>query len=124
MKLPVFIFLLFLSSISASAQIERKPAAIKTDSAQTTGNDNKVDKQSQKDRLKDLDLTKEQEGKVKEIRQAGKSAKEAIEKNTELSETDKKKQLRDLQKAQAQKVQAILTEEQKAKFKASKQNDP
>ena len=61
---------------------------------------------------------------MKEIRQAGKSAKEAIEKNTELSETDKKKQLRDLQKAQAQKVQAILTEEQKAKFKASKQNDP
>ena len=123
MKLPVFIFLLFLSSISASAQIERKPVAIKTDSAQTAGN-NKADKQSQKDRLKDLDLTKEQKGKVKEIRQAGKSAKEAIEKNTELSETDKKKQLRDLQKAQAQKVQAILTEEQKAKFKASKQNDP
>ena len=123
MKLPVFIFLLFLSSISASAQIERKPVAIKTDSTQTTGN-SKAEKQTQKDRLKDLDLTKEQKAKVKEIRQAGKSAKEAIEKNTELSETDKKKQLRELQKAQAQKVQAILTEEQKVKFKASKQNNP
>lgn len=123
MKLPVFIFLLFLSSISASAQIERKPVAIKTDSAQTTGN-NKADKQTQKDRLKDLDLTKEQKAKVKEIRQSGKSAKEAIENNTDLSEADKKKQLRNLQREQAQKIQSILTEEQKAKFKASKENNP
>ncbi len=123
MKLPVFIFLLFLSSISASAQIERKPVAIKTDSAQTTSN-NKADKQTPKDRLKDLDLTKEQKAKVKEIRQEGKAAKEAIENNTQLSEEDKKKQLRELQKAQAQKVQAILTEEQKVKFKASRPDKP
>ena len=124
MKLPVFIFLVFLSSISASAQIERKPVTIKIDSAQTTGNDNKVDKQSRKDRLKDLNLTREQKMKLKGIRQANESAKSTIENNSQLSETEKKKQLRELQKTQAQKVQAILTEEQKAKFKASKQNDP
>ena len=107
MKLPVFIFLVFLSSISASAQIERKPVAIKIDSAKTTGNDNKVDKQSRKDRLKDLDLTREQKMKLKGIRQANESAKSTIENNSQLSETEKKKQLRELQKTQAQKVQAI-----------------
>ena len=123
MKISLIAFILSVVTLTASAQIERKPVIAKADSTQTTGNV-KANKQTQKDRLKDLDLTKEQKAKVKEIRQAGKSAKEAIEKNTELSETDKKKQLRDLQKAQAQKVQAILTEEQKAKFKASKQNDP
>ncbi len=123
MKISLIAFILSVVTLTASAQIERKPVAIKTDSAQTTSN-NKADKQTQKDRLKELNLTKEQKAKVKEIRQAGKSAKEAIEKNTELSETDKKKQLRELQKTQAQKVQAILTEEQKVKFKASKQNNP
>ncbi len=124
MKLTVFIFLFLLSSISASAQIEREPVAIKTDSTQASGNDNEIDKQSRKGRLKELDLTKEQKGKMKEIMQANKAAKDAIENNTQLSDQDKKKELRELQKAQLQKLQAILTPEQREKFKASRQNNP
>ena len=106
-----------------TSNVAEAGAFIKTDSAQTTNN-NKVDKQTRKERLKELDLTKEQKGKMKEIVQAGKAAKEAIENNTQLSDEDKKKQLRELQKAQAQKVQAILTPEQREKFKASRPNKP
>ncbi|MBK6379900.1 MAG: hypothetical protein IPF72_09295 [Chitinophagaceae bacterium] len=65
-----------------SAQIERKPVVIKTDATQTTANDTKVDKQSRKERFKELDLTREQKSKLKEIMQANKAAKEAIENNT------------------------------------------
>ena len=124
MKISLFAFIFSLITVSVSAQIERKSVVVKTDSVQKTTNDNKVDKQSRKERFKELDLTREQKGKMKEIMQANKAAKEAIENNTQLSDQDKKKQLRELQKEQMQKVQAILTEEQREKFKASKQNNP
>ncbi len=124
MKIPVIAFILSLVTISASAQIERKSVVVKADSAQTTNNNNKVDKQSRKERFKELDLTREQKGKLKEIMQTNKAAKEAIENNTQLADQDKKKQLRELQKMQMQKIQAILTPEQIEKFKASKPNDP
>ena len=123
MKITCIIFL-SLFTLTAFAQIERKTVVVKSDSTQASVSDNKVDKQTRKERFKELDLTKEQKGKMKEIMQSGKAAKEAIENNTRLSEDDKKKQLRELQKAQAQKVQAILTPEQRDKFKASKPNKP
>jgi Spy/CpxP family protein refolding chaperone len=124
MKYPVIILALLICNLSLSAQIERKAGVVKSDSTQTTSSDTKVDKQSRKERFKELDLTKEQKGKLKEIMQANKAAKEVIENNTQLSDQDKKKQLRELQKAQMQKIQAILTPEQREKFKASKPNDP
>lgn len=123
MKITCFVLFLSLTAFTASAQIERKPVVVKADSAQITATDDKVDKQSRKERFKELNLTKEQKGKMKEIIQANKAAKEAIENNTQLSDQEKKKQLRELQKAQAQKIQAILTPEQIEKFKASKQNN-
>ena len=125
MKISLLAFALSLITLSALAQIERKPVvAAKSDSTQTTTTDNKVDKQSRKERMRELDLTREQKGKMKEIMQANKAAKEAIENNTQLSEADKKKQMRELQKSIAQKIQAILTPEQMEKFKASRQNNP
>ena len=124
MKITAIIFTLLFTSFSASAQIERKPAVVKSDSAaSTTPSDKRMNKQGRKDRLKDLDLTKEQRSKMKEIRQSGQAAKEATENNTNLSEAEKEKQMRALQKEQAQKMQSILTEEQREKFKADRQNN-
>ena len=123
MKISLFAFIFSLITVSVSAQIERKSVVVKTDSVQKTTNDNKVDKQSRKERFKELDLTREQKGKMKEIMQANKAAKEAIENNTQLSDQDKKKQMRELQKEQMQKIQAILTPEQREKFRSSKPNN-
>ncbi|MBS1752437.1 MAG: hypothetical protein R2765_03985 [Ferruginibacter sp.] len=122
MKYTVILFSFLLFSVFASAQIERKPAITKADSASTTSSSGKMNKQSKKDRIKDLDLTKEQKMKMREIKQSGKATKESIENNTSLSEEEKKQQLRALQIEQAQKIQEILTDEQKAKFKAGRQN--
>ena len=123
MKYPFIILALLLSSLSLSAQVERAVVG-KTDTTKLTPLKGRTVKLGQKDRLEELDLSREQKGKIKEIRQSGKAAKDAIENNAGLSETEKKKQLRILKMEQAQKVQGILTEEQKAKFKASKQNNP
>ena len=132
MKITWFVLFLFLTALTATAQVERKPVVVKTDTSQATANDPQVDKQSRKERFKELGLTKKQKSKLKEIMQANKAAKEAIENNTQLSDQDKKKQLRELQKAQMQKIQAILTPEQQEQFRkqllqkveASKQNNP
>ena len=125
MKIPAIVLLFLLASLFSAAQIERKPiAAVKTDSTSVASASGTNEKMNRKDRLKELDLTKEQKIKLKEIRQGNQAAKSAIENNTRLSEEEKKKQIRALQKEQAQKVQTILTEEQKAKFKAGNQNNP
>lgn len=123
MKIYLLAFALSVFSISASAQIERKPVA-RTDSSQAINADGKPDKQNRKERMKELDLTKEQKSKMKELRLSGKAAKDAIENNTQLSAAEKKKQSRELQKAQLAKMQTILTPEQFEKFKASRQNNP
>lgn len=124
MKITCIVLAFSFAALTTSAQIERKSALIKTDSTQTTRNDKKADKQSRKERFRELNLTREQKGKLKDVMQANKAAKEAIENNAQLSDADKKKQIRELQKAQVQKIQAILTPEQFGQFKASRQNNP
>ena len=122
MKIPGLISVLLFSSLLSLAQVERKPSPAKqTDSVANHPGNNKMDRSEKKELLKELDLTKEQKSKLKEIRQDSKAKKEAIENNTRLSETEKKTQLHALQKEQAQKIQAILTDEQKEKFKTKRQ---
>lgn len=121
--LPLFVAFL-LTSFITSAQIEREPVVMgKMDTISFSAN-GKSDKISGRDRLKDLNLTKEQRVKMKEMRADNQAKKAAIESNSNLSDAEKKMQLRALQKEQAQKIQSILTEEQKAKFKAGIQNNP
>lgn len=121
MKSPALILALLLSSLIAFAQVERKPAPVKpADSVANNQPANRMDKTGRKDLLKDLDLSREQKIKLKEIRQANKTKKEAIENNSQLSDDEKKKQMKELQKEQAKAIQAILTDEQKEKFKAKR----
>ncbi len=124
MKISLLAFTFSLVTLSASAQIERKPVVGRTDTTKLTPLKGRTVKLGQKERLKELDLTREQKGTMKEIMQANKAAKEAIENNTQLSDQERKKQMRELQKSQMQKIQAILTPEQVEKFKVSKQNNP
>ena len=122
MKVPGLILVLLFSSIISFAQIERKTSRAKqTDSVGNTPVENTMDKSSRKDMLKELNLTREQKIKLKEIRQTNMAKKEAIENSSQLSESEKKTQLRGLQKEQAQNIQAILTDEQKEKFRSIRQ---
>ncbi len=125
MKTAIITLALVAVNYTASAQIERKPAVIsKADTAVISKVGEQTGKESRRDRVKDIDFTKEQKAKLIELRQANTATKAAIENNAALSEFEKKKQLRALQKDQAQKLQAILTPEQIEKFKAGRQNNP
>ncbi len=120
MKIPGLILVLLFSSIISLAQVERVPAK-QADSVINKSAVNTKDKPGKKDLVKELDLSREQKIKIKEIRQSGKAKKDAIENNDQLSASEKKTQLREQQKEQAKNIQAILTEEQKEKFKTKRQ---
>ena len=120
MKIPGLILVLLFSSIISLAQVERVPAK-QADSVINKSAVNTKDKPGKKDLVKELDLSREQKIKIKEIRQSGKAKKDAIENNDQLSTSEKKTQLREQQKEQAKNIQAILTEEQKEKFKTKRQ---
>jgi Spy/CpxP family protein refolding chaperone len=108
---------------SAQAQIRRTvPDKPKADSAAapTTAPGEKM---KRKEMLKELNLTKEQKGKFKEMRKEAKNKKEAIENNDKLSQEEKDKQLKELKKEQFEKTDTLLTNEQKEKFKKMRKKD-
>jgi Spy/CpxP family protein refolding chaperone len=114
MKIPVLLSILILSSYMSFAQIERIPSK-KADSLGSM--------RGRKDMIKDLDLTSGQMAKLKEIRQTGRMKKQAINNNDQLTDDEKKKQLRQLQKEQAKNILDILTDEQKEKLKAKRKQN-
>ena len=116
MKKYIAIVILCLTGLNITAQIQRNVVKQKSDSTVTEPTQPKQDG-SRKELLRELDLTKEQKIKMKEINQTMKLSKDAIENDTTLNENEKKEKLKVLRKEQVTKIQAILTEEQKIKFR-------
>ena len=116
MKKYIGIVLLLAISCTGFTQIQRTVVKQKSDSTAVEQVAENKDG-SRKEMFRELDLSKEQKVKLKEINQSMKASKEAIENDTALSETAKKEKIRSLRKEQAFKIQAILTEEQKIKFR-------
>jgi Spy/CpxP family protein refolding chaperone len=107
----------------AAAQIRRTvPEKQKTDSAgmPVPAQDEKT---KRKEMLKELNLTKAQKGKFKEMRKEAKDKKEAIEGYEKLSQEEKDEQLKELKKEQLKKTDTLLTDEQKEKFKQLRKKD-
>lgn len=107
-KLLTSISILTLFAINANAQVQREVKP-RTHASHTKGEKHKM--------MKDLNLSKEQKGKMKEFKQSMKQKKDAIKNNASLSEEQKKQQMKQLHKEQKQNLQTILTPEQKAKLK-------
>jgi len=67
--------------------------------------------------VKELNLTREQKGKLKEMRQANEAKKAAIINDGSLTEAQKQAQLRAIKRSGAVDLQSILNETQKEKMK-------
>ena len=122
MNIYIGIGLFILLHNTSFGQIQRNVVKQKSDSASANPFPSK-ENESRKEILKELDLTKEQKVKLKEVNQLMKASKEAIENNMELSEIQKKEKLKVLKKEQMSKIQSILTEEQKIKFRQLKEKN-
>ncbi|MGC4104521.1 hypothetical protein [Ferruginibacter sp.] len=96
------------------AQVQRKRAVAANDStaAPATG----ASRGEKMKMMRELNLTKEQKGKLKEIRQSGQEKKQAIENDASLTPDQKQAKLKALKKEQAKSTMGILSDEQKQKM--------
>lgn len=122
MKIYIGIGLFILFHCTSFGQIQKNVVKQKSDSV-TSNPIRAKENESRKEILKELDLTKEQKVKLKEVNQSMKASKEAIENNLELSDIQKQEKLKALKKEQMSKIQSILTEEQKIKFRQLKEKN-
>ncbi|MEO8412460.1 MAG: hypothetical protein ABI472_02325 [Ginsengibacter sp.] len=100
----------FIINLSAGAQVQRE-----TNPTQNTAT--VTQKKNKKEISKELNLTREQRRQLKDFRQSAKQKKEEIDNDTSLTDTQKQDKLRHLRMEQKEKLNTILTPEQKEKLK-------
>ncbi len=106
--------------LAANAQTQRKKTTVTVDSATTAA---PVKTRGQKrDMMKELNLTREQKGKLKEMHRANKDKLAGVQNNDKLTEAEKKEQIKAIKKEQLKATLALLNDEQKAKLKAQQKN--
>ena len=76
------------------------------------------------EKIKELDLSKQQKKEVKKYRRSNKANVAAIKNNAALTEHQKKDKLMQIRKENHEKLQTILTPEQKEKMKQMKKEQP
>ena len=118
MKSGVLVLALTLISLLSFAQVKRKTAVKdQADSVSTASFKEQAGKNDRKQMIKDLHLTREQQAKMKEIHQSGRSKKEALLNDNKLTNEDRQAKLRVLQKEQFDNTMHILNDEQKQKMR-------
>jgi Spy/CpxP family protein refolding chaperone len=71
-----------------------------------------------------LDLTPDQQAKIKEIREATKAQREAVEKDTTLTTEAKQAKLKEIRKSTEEQIRAVLTPEQQQKLRETNGKPP
>ncbi|MEI2749483.1 MAG: hypothetical protein V9E88_12060 [Ferruginibacter sp.] len=122
MKKTAFLILLVTASISGFSQVRRESGNTINDSIITVADANK-DKRSKREMMKELNLTRDQRQKLKEAKSSNQSAKAAIENDNTLTADQKKVKLRELRKAQLEKLKTILSPEQIEKLRKMRQEN-
>ncbi len=110
------ISLLFILITCAATTFAQDSTAQKT----KTPGANKSSAATQKDKFRQLDLSSDQQQKLTTINREEKSKREAIENNKDLSDDQKKEQLKTLKKETKNQKSSVLTPDQKAKLKIQK----
>jgi hypothetical protein len=114
--IPIAILLSFAASVSL-AQVQRDaPLTGSPDSS------NQAAKPSLRQQIQALDLTRDQKMQIRELLRDHKANKETIMANDSLTQTQKQAQLKDLRKQTFMSFNAILTDEQREKWKAMRSN--
>lgn len=106
-KIFKLLAILFLLSFTVSVQAQEKH-----------------DKTGKKEIKKELHLSKQQSQELKTFHKKVKQQKAGIKNNTALNKKQKKARLAELKKDKHDKLEAILTPEQKEKIKQAKENMP
>ncbi len=115
-KIILLLFTCFtLAAVNAQTQRKKAPVAATDSSTVTTPAKTRGEKRAM---MKDLNLTREQKGRLKEMHRANKDKIANVENDDTLSETAKKEKLKVLKKEQLAATLSLLNDEQEAKLKA------
>ena len=109
-----FTFFSFLSIAQVQRVVTPKPVDSGSATKENLTDNKKVDR---KQMFRELNLSKEQRSKLKEIRQSNTAKRDAISNNDSLTQDQKDARLRELKREKAQSIMPVLNEEQKAKMK-------
>ena len=115
-KLSAIAILFTFFAMNANAQVKRE-----TTPSQNSAT-NSIQKNKNREMMKELNLSKEQRDQMKELHQSMKQKKEDINNDKTLSESQKKAKMKELRREQKEKMNTILTPEQKEKMKEGKKN--
>lgn len=115
-KLFVFIISLSFFASHSIAQVKRE-----INPSQNTRT-NTMQKNKKRAMMKELNLTKEQKGQMKEFHRSMNQKKGSIKNDNNLSEAQKKDKMKELHKEQKEKMRTILTPEQREKMKKERKN--
>lgn len=110
-----FTFFSFLSIAQVQRVVTPKPVDSGSATKENLTDNKKVDR---KQMFRELNLSKEQRSKLKEIRQSNTAKRDAISNNDSLTQDQKDARLRELKREQAKSIMPVLNDEQKAKVKS------
>ena len=121
MKTLLFLLFCLLSvSVVTNAQTKdemKKGRQKKASNIDSTREQELLDKGVNKENLKELDLTKEQQLQIDELYKNVKGEKEKIKNDTSLSDAQKQEKMGEVNKQAKNKLSKILTKEQQEKIK-------
>lgn len=115
-KLLVIAIATCFFAVNSNAQVKRN-----VDPSQKTQSDSTHKNRNGK-MMKDLNLTPDQKSKMKEIHQSTQQQKDAIKNDAGLTQEQKVQKFKELRSSQQEKMNSILTQDQKVKMKAMKQH--
>ena len=120
MKKTALLFVLPFIALLSFAQVQRvvTPKPVDSTIHSSENGSEKNNKADRKQMFRELNLTKEQRAKIKEIREANKAKRDAIDSDDKLTQEQKDARLKELKREQAQSTLTILNDEQKAKVKS------
>ncbi|WP_147314037.1 hypothetical protein [Deminuibacter soli] len=117
MKKILFLFAIVLFAAGAAQAQTQDSTAVKSQHQH-----NHMGKAHHKNPFRELNLTKDQNDKIKAISQDGKAKRQEIMNNTALSDADKKQQLKALHNSNRKAIAAVLTPDQQTKLKEMQKN--
>lgn len=115
-KIFVFVICAGLITANSMGQVKREVNPAQTSHSKT------ANKKKKKEMMKELNLSKEQRAQIKELNRSIKEKKAAIKSDQSLREDQKQSKLKELHKEKEEKMDNILTPEQRIKLDDLKKN--
>lgn len=122
MKKTILAAALFSIFSMSAAYAQDAPPADKKHKTEHKGEHKNKMKAHDKDMYKDLNLTADQENELKALNEDNRMQMDAIKNDAALTDEQRKAKMMELKKAKKEKMQAILTPEQKAKWEEKRKN--